>query len=394
MKKILVLIYSLVISCSLSAQEREKKDLSAMLENRIWKIQSPENKSNAIEMEFRDALWTSIFSHDGLREETKYSYTLCGDTIKVFESRQEYRILALTNSKLTIQYLPKSLTKGDGPIKYVTDNSLSGLRKNENRLDSIWRKEKIWNLGFSRTDRKNQEATEPPRWPRWDYDLERYFVLRMKYPTQLLAKNKAGYSVAMFSIDTLGLPCDINILTTTHKDFDKEVVRLIKALPHCLPCRDENGKRIRCLYTVYVPFLPQHYRDRVKAERKAESISKKELKNSFSEWEEHAKFQDGNPLTLINYIHDRLTYDPKLLGEVKQVRGLYSASINSYGEVTESKTLRSCGIQALDNQVEQIIKNMPHWIPAIDYRKKAEYQSTHWTIPVLFNNRSNQPSSL
>lgn len=33
----------------------------------------------------------------------------------------------------------------------------------------------------------------------------------MKYPEHLLVKNQAGYSVAKFSLDTLGLPRDINI---------------------------------------------------------------------------------------------------------------------------------------------------------------------------------------
>lgn len=382
MRKILIFIYSLMIIGSLPAQERGVRDIAVMLENRIWKLQLPGDKLYAIEMEFRDALWTSIFLQDGLRKETKYSYTLRSDTIQVFESGQDYKILALTDSTLTIQYLPQSLTIGGGPTHYITDNSLPGQRKNENRLDSIWRQEEIWNLGFSRADGKGLEAIELPRWAKWDYDLEGYFVSQMKYPAQLLAKNKAGYSVAMFTVDTLGLPCSINILTTIHKDFDKEVVRLIKELPHCLPGRDENGKRIECLYTVYVPFLPQHYRDRVEAD----SIAEEELKNCFVEWEEPAKFQDGNSLAVTNYIYERLTYDPKLLGETEQVRGMYTVRIDSYGEVTESKIVRSCGIEAWDNQVVQIIKSMPPWIPVIHHRGKGEYRSGVWTIPVVFKN--------
>ena len=87
----------------------------------------------------------------------------------------------------------------------------------------------------------------------------------------------AGYSVAMFAIDTLGVPGIVNILTTNYKEFDQEVIRLTKELPHCLPCRDQKGKQMECLYTVYVPFLPQHYRNRVKAD----SIREEELKQSF-----------------------------------------------------------------------------------------------------------------
>ena len=151
----------------------------------------------------------------------------------------------------------------------------------------------IERLGAGRADRYRNGAAGG-RWAVWDYDLEKYFVSQMKYPKELLKKNVAGHSVVMFSIDTLGLPREINILTTIHKEFDKEIIRLTKELPHCLPCRDKNGKRIECFHTVYVPFLPQHYRDRVKAD----SIAKEELKQSFVEWETVSYFEKANPYAI------------------------------------------------------------------------------------------------
>ena len=80
----------------------------------------------------------------------------------------------------------------------------------------------------------------------------------------------------MFAIDTLGVSGIVNILTTTHKESDQEVIRSTKELPHSLPCRDENGKRIEFFYIVYVPFLPQHYRNRARKDsiRKEESLKK------------------------------------------------------------------------------------------------------------------------
>ena len=264
----------------------------------------------------------------------------------------------------------------------VADNGLSKLRQNENRLDSMWRKEKNWNLGFSRIDGKDTSIIELPKWAKWDYDLDRYFFSQMKYPPQLLAKNKSGYSVVTFSIDTMGLPSDINILKSTHKDFDNEVVRLIKELPHCLPSRDENGKRMRCLYTVYVPFLPQRYRDRIIAD----SIEAEKLKHLWVDWQIMSKFQDGKESTIQNYIYQRLVFDPSLLGDQKQARGVYSAKIDSYGEVTEVRVLRSCGIEAWDNQVMQILKDMPRWTPYSYIGGKGEYRSSNWTVPVTFSN--------
>lgn len=383
MKKLLLILFSLAVISELAAQNSDYTDISALLENRIWNVELPKGKQYAMEMEFRDAGWKKTFLYDEKKTEIFYSYSLCGDTIKVFESRKKYIIQELTDSTLVFQYLPDSLTIGVGSVKCVTDNSIEGQRKNEERLDSIWRKEDIWNKGVTKITGepvKDLSAIEPPRWAGWNYNLTKYYVSQMKYPKELLKKNIAGYSVVMFSIDTLGLPRAINILTTKHKDFDKEVIRLTKELPHCLPCRDKNGKRMECLFTVYVPFLPQHYRDRVRKD----SIWEEEQKHCFVEWESPSRFRDGNPVAIQDYIEERLVYDPKLLGNKEQVRGFYNAKINSYGEVSEVNVFRSCGIQEWDAQVMDIIKGMPRWTPAISFYGKNKYMESKWTMNVFF----------
>lgn len=388
MKKLLFILLAWVVMEGLSAQNNDGADMPALLENKVWKMQLPQDKQYAMEMEFRDAGWRSVFLYDGKRTETFYSYSLCGDTIKVFESRKNYIIQELTDRTLIFQYLPDTLTIGVGPVRCVTDNSLQGQWENENRLDSIWRAEISWNIGvldMSGSPVKDLSTIEPPRWAKWDYDLEKYYTSQMVYPEELLKKNQAGYSVVMFSIDTLGLPHNTYILTSRHKEFDKEVIRLTKELPHCLPCRDKDGKRMKCYYAVYVPFLPQHYRNRVKAD----SIAEEEQKHCFVEWEAVSSFQDGEPWSAQNYITRHLKYDPTLLGDKQQARGIYTMRINSYGEVYEAKVLRSCGIQDWDNQVLEIIRKMPRWTPTINYYGKGEYRESVWTIPIFFKRNGN-----
>ena len=199
----------------------------------------------------------------------------------------------------------------------------------------------------------------------------------------MLERNKAGYSVVMFTVDTLGLPRDISLLATTQEDFSREVIRLVEELPHCLPCRDESGKRMECLYAVYVPFLPQHYRDRVKADSIVEEVARQ----SFVEWEATSYFQDGKLSAAQDYITGRLVYDPSLLGDKQQSRGIYMIRINSYGEVQEVKTMRSSGVEDWDKQVIEIIKSIPRWTPAISYRGKGEYRESVWAIPIFFKKK-------
>lgn len=269
-------------------------------------------------------------------------------------------------------------------------DSTSYYKNQEAYLDSLWRKENIWNLGVTQITGKpikDLQTIEAPKWAKWNYNLEEYFVSQMKYPAHLLNKSQAGYSVAMFSLDTLGLPRAINILATVHEDFDKEVIRLIRELPHCLPCRDKNGKRIECLYTVYVPFLPQRYRDRVITD----SIAEEELKHCFVEWEEQASFQDGKLWSAQNYIYQNLAYDTSLLGEQQKVKGVYKLHIDSYGEIKEAKTIKGCGVRQLDEEVIRIIRNMPRWTPTIHHRGKGEYKDAIWSIPIIF--RKSQFSS-
>lgn len=381
----ILFIFSLNLVSPLLAQDKNSADMSALLENKIWKVQLPKDKHYAMEMEFRSAGWKQTFLYDEKQTEICDSYSLHGDTIKSFQ--KNYIIQELTDSTLVLQYLPESLTIGVTPVRCATDNSVQGQRQNEERLDSIWCKEDIWNKGVAKITGepiKDLSTIEPPRWAVWDYDLTKYYVSQMKYPEELLKKNVAGYSVVMFALDTLGLPRWNTILTTIHKDFDKEVIRLTKELPHCLPCRDKNGKRMECLYTVYVPFLPQHYRDRVKAD----SIGEEELKQSFVEWEAMSYFEKANPYAVTNYINERLTYDSKLLNGKTEIKGIYTIRIDSYGEITEVETLRGCGIQEWDNQVLQIIKGMPRWTPTINFHGKGEYRNSVWTVPVLFKNDS------
>lgn len=180
----LFILLSWVVISEIPAQNNDCADISTLLENKVWKVQLPQDKQYTVEMEFRDAEWRSIFLYNGKRTETFYSYSLCEDTIKVFESGKKYIIQELTDSTLVFQYLPDTQTIGVGPVRCMTDNSQQGQWENENRLDSIWRKEDIWNKGvppISGKLIKDWSTIAPPRWQNgimiWrDISLPKWFI--------------------------------------------------------------------------------------------------------------------------------------------------------------------------------------------------------------------------
>ena len=53
----ILFIFSLNLVSPLLAQDKNSADMSALLENKIWKVQLPKDKHYAMEMEFRSAGW-------------------------------------------------------------------------------------------------------------------------------------------------------------------------------------------------------------------------------------------------------------------------------------------------------------------------------------------------
>ena len=173
MKRFFVPILLLATACVAQAQESTVQgDTLVLLENKIWRAQLPDGKRFVPDMEFRGHVWRSTFLRDGQVDTFETSYGICGDTIKTYD-RKQYEILELTDSTLAILYLPERLTMGIGAVKYVnTVDSPAKMRENENRLDSIWRKEDIWNKGvldMSGKPIKDLSSIEPPRWAKWNY---------------------------------------------------------------------------------------------------------------------------------------------------------------------------------------------------------------------------------
>lgn len=119
----------------------------------------------------------------------------------------------------------------------------------------------IWQLGLQL---KNPvELSEVPQFPGF-VDIEKYFYDKMEYPVDMLKANRGGYAVCQFTIDTMGMAKDVFTLESSEPACEKEVKRLINTMSHWLPAYDKAGKRVECMYAVYVSFRPQHHYTRQK----------------------------------------------------------------------------------------------------------------------------------
>ena len=71
----ILFIFSFNLVSPLLAQDKNCADMSALLENKIWKVQLPKDKQYAMEMEFRSAGWRTTFLYDEKQTKTFYSYS-------------------------------------------------------------------------------------------------------------------------------------------------------------------------------------------------------------------------------------------------------------------------------------------------------------------------------
>lgn len=260
----------------------------------------------------------------------------------------------------------------------------------ENRLDSTWRTSSPWRINsvdlLPEDSGVDTIGIEKPWWP---LGLDEYFSRQIVFPPKLLRKNSKDYAIIMFQLDTLGYVCSkpIFLYRPNEKAFQREALRLIKELPHAQPCRDKRGKRLNCVYTAYIPFIPQHYRQR----QRQDSIEREEVKHIFSDPFITSRLDDS-PTTAKQYIEQHIDYDSNLLGGENQVKGVYRFTVDSYGEVGNIKVLQSCGVNEYDAEAMRVISSMPRWRPKICLTDKGQFCNETWAIPVIFKRSENRDS--
>lgn len=94
-----------------------------------------------------------------------------------------------------------------------------------------------------------------PEFPGGAAEMRMFMAAHLKTPQIVRDSAYNGRCYIRFMVDTLGIIRDIKVLKGVPRcpDCDKEVIRVIKAMPHWKPGK-QNGKAVKMYYTVPVSF--------------------------------------------------------------------------------------------------------------------------------------------
>jgi len=94
-----------------------------------------------------------------------------------------------------------------------------------------------------------------PSFPGGDVELHKFISANLKYPDMPIGNGIQGRIVARFIVNTDGSISDIEIKKKVDPKLDKEVIRVIKAMPKWIPGK-QNGKAIRTYFSLPFSFHP------------------------------------------------------------------------------------------------------------------------------------------
>lgn len=264
------------------------------------------------------------------------------------------------------------------PVRLKADSLLQCLEKEPllEERNPVYRG--IWRQGLQLKD--SVVLGEQPRFP-GPRGVDAYFNAYMNYPARLLAEGQGGYAVCQFTIDTLGFARMPFVLEKSHPEFAREVCRLILDMPHWLPARDVQGRAVECMYCVYVPFRPQRYYARLKAD----SLWRGQEQHVFADPYDLPPQFPGGMKAFMQFMKDNVRYPQAYVGSGRSVRVPCQLEVDEYGFTRQVSVLRSSGIPEFDAEALRVLSLLPRWeTPRIYGTPRPHYTSCRYVVPVTF----------
>jgi len=95
---------------------------------------------------------------------------------------------------------------------------------------------------------------EMPEFPEGVQAMMKYLADNVRYPKSGIDKGIQGNTYVRFVVEKDGTLTNLEILRSLGPEFDVEVKRLIKSMPHWIPGKQQN-KVVRCKMTIPIRFV-------------------------------------------------------------------------------------------------------------------------------------------
>lgn len=208
--------------------------------------------------------------------------------------------------------------------------------------------------------------------PQPSVDISKYLADNLHYPATARSAGIEGRVVAQFVINKEGKVGNIVIQRGIHPDCDREVLRVLSAMPDWKPGR-EAGVPVNVYYT-----MPVSFKLAIPA-REQEATAKAEAPDDSKTYT--AVEQMPRPsVDLAQYLAENLRYPESARKAGVEGRVVAQFIVDKEGKVKNIVIWR--GIHPdCDQEVVRILSNMPDWIPG---RQGGVAANVYYTLSVSF----------
>lgn len=206
--------------------------------------------------------------------------------------------------------------------------------------------------------------------PESSVNIAKYLAENLRYPDAARSAGTEGRVVAQFVIDKEGKVSNIVIQRGIHPDCDREVLRVLSAMPDWKPGR-EAGVPVNVYYT-----LPVSFKLAAPARGPEESVKVPDDSKTYTAVEQMPQ----PSVDLAQYLAENLRYPESARKAGIEGRVIAQLIVDKEGKVKNIVIQR--GIHPdCDQEVVRILSNMPDWIPG---RQGGVAANVYYTLPVSF----------
>ncbi len=200
----------------------------------------------------------------------------------------------------------------------------------------------------------------------------------IRYPKEAMEKGIGGRVIFQFVVERDGTPTSFNVLQSpAEKSLIDEVERVFKTSPKW-EAGEQNGEKVRVIYTVPVVFTALN----TSANDAAKSSALVPLGDNqpYIKVEKMPTFQGSDLNVFRNWVQSQIQYPAEAMEKNISGRVIFSFVVEKDGSTSSYEVLSSPD-KILADEVERIFKSCPKWEPGTQRGEKVRVK---YTVPIVF----------